>query len=62
MEKGKRYNDLIKDYKANAVYCEGKKSEIYAVAHCGLYGTKNRGDIQKKRKENLIRLLIGKEC
>ena len=37
------------------VDCEDKKAEIYAVAHCGLYGTRNRGDIPKTkaRKEDL---------
>lgn len=37
------------------VDCEGKTAQIYAVAHCGFYGTKNIGDIPKtkKRKEDL---------
>lgn len=49
------YNDMIKSYKATNVDCEGKTAQIYAVAHCGFYGTKNRGDIPKtkKRKEDL---------
>ena len=54
------YNDLIKAYKATVVDCEDKKSEIYAVAHCGLYGTRNREDIPKTkvRKEDLRNQIV----
>ena len=48
------YNDMIKSYQATNVDCEGKTAQIYAVANCGLYGTKNRGVFLRQRKGKKI--------